>query len=214
MIDPSGNVAVTFTIRTFIPSPEVGFLFKTFRGDSRGFHRTEGSARTTHTATIETDPEKAAKPLISANFTPGRTTQLSGSGGRPIKHGTATGESGFTAAQRLPGGSTLVIMRGNESNPLVAGSPGISYEFMALVSPDGQQIVYAGSRDGFPGYEGYVDSESREATLFQFAPGSESPLSLFPPMEHIFLGTVYMRSTNAADPFFGTGFCSADNICH
>src|SRR6185503_14312264 len=47
--------------------------------------------------------------------------------------------------------------KGNESNPLVLGSPGITYDFMIGVQSEGPKgnatVTVNGQHDGFPAYE-------------------------------------------------------------
>lgn len=176
-IDPDGREEIAVTITTRITTPTTTFMGATFLGDAGG-----NTFRTRQTVKIETDPAKGGA-LKSATGEVGRTVMLSPvlAASEPNRQPT-TMEAG---ASRDANGTTTMTASGNESNPLVPGSPGITYSFSFAVGSDGSTKL-TGAHDGFPGYTVEVTREDGTTeTIYEHDPEEtgEGPGSLIPPAE-------------------------------
>jgi RHS repeat-associated protein len=154
-IDPTGEEKILIVVTTFIPQPSVTAPVsgRRFEGDDRNVGD-PGGFRTQQTIIIETDPSKG-KAEISKSRDTGITHEL-GPDGSYIGQGQASGESLEAAVTRGESG-VFVQMKGNESDPLIALAPGITYDFQITVQSEGSQgnltVSVGGSHDSFPGYE-------------------------------------------------------------
>lgn len=80
----------------------------------------------------------------------------------------------------------MVRVSGNEANPLVPGSPGITFDFKIKISDKGEMCL-TGSHDGYPAYEIYIYREGQPPFLLHGHDPritGENERSLFPPAEH------------------------------
>ena len=182
-IDPNGREEITVTVTTRIPTATTSLGRLTFAGDAGG-----DTFRTRQTAKIETDPSKGG-PLKSAKGEVGRTVMVTTLAGTPVVGASDPNRTPTTMtadATRGSDGSTTVTMSGNESNPLVPGSPGITYSMSLTVNSDGTTQL-EGQHDGYPGYTVEVTREDGTTeTIYTHDPEEtgEGPGSLFPPAEH------------------------------
>jgi RHS repeat-associated protein len=78
-IDPNGKQVVTITYDAFIPSQTATIAGFKYAGDNRGFSTSpKASSRISISVTVETDPAKAANPLIGTpQVSVGSTTRVS-----------------------------------------------------------------------------------------------------------------------------------------
>jgi RHS repeat-associated protein len=156
-IDPDGEEKIKIIVQTFIPHKDVTAGGRTFEGDNRDATGS-GGFRTQQIIMIETDPtQNGGNPEISSIKDTGLTTELTGPGGDPKGSKQAEGESLEVRVSRNQNGAVTIHVKGNESNPMVSGSPGITYDMVVTVTsngPNGDAVVgVTGSHDGFPGYE-------------------------------------------------------------
>jgi RHS repeat-associated protein len=176
-IDPDGREEIKVTYTTTVNTPTVGPSLTTL---GRTF---AGGMKSQQTMVIETDPSKGPA-LKSHQGVRGPTTELT-----PGREGTTPGGEAKTmqaSASRGPDGSTSLTFSGNESNPQVEGSPGISYSFSFTVSPDGS-FTLSGQHDGFPQHQMKVTREDgTSGTVLEHDPQKtgEGPDSLFGSGEH------------------------------
>ena len=207
--DPDGKEKIKIEIKTFIPQKSVGG----YDGDNRNIGEA-GTSRTKQTIEIETDPSKRPRPSsknsskalgsLKSAATPlpfpatvGPETDSSRETGN--SRNTITGSTGKASGETLlqyakdSGNKVIVNAQGNEQNPLVPGSPGITFNFTLQITSTGAQnpleIVITGDHDAFPGYEIIVtrpEAENNQPTvIYGFDPreGDTTPISLFPPTD-------------------------------
>ncbi|HYG82366.1 MAG TPA: RHS repeat-associated core domain-containing protein, partial [Pyrinomonadaceae bacterium] len=212
-IDPDGKEKIKVIIRTFIPgktvkAPDVsettfqdsqrGIIrgkIRTFEGDNRKAGEHPERFRTQHTIIIETDPSKnGGRPVYSDEARTGPTREILPNGEK--REAQATGDTMKLAeASYAQGHPNTVAIRayGDEPNPLVPGSPGISYDFTIVVRASGPgdsaTVAILGEHDGFPGYEIAIvrpeTGNESETIITSHNPDDEweTPFSLLPPME-------------------------------
>ena len=77
-----------------------------------------------------------------------------------------------------------MVFQGNEANPIVDFSPGITYQFRLWINATNilaPVVLMEGEHDGFPAYEVYVDM----TTIYTHDPrdSGQKVDSLFPPAE-------------------------------
>jgi len=180
-------------ITTFIPQPVVvAPLKKQFEGDNRSPGE-PGGFRTQQVIVVETDPTKnGGDPLVSYNRDTGITHELNYNG-EVIKQGQASGSTLEVAVKRDRNGTLVIQAKGNESDPLLIGAPGITYDFNVAISSSGTSseatVQVSGAHDGFPGYEIMVDRQEvkdhKSALVYAFDPRKTGGTvrQLFPPMD-------------------------------
>jgi hypothetical protein len=149
----------------------------TFLGDGGG-----STFRTRQTVKVETDPSKGAA-FKGSKGEVGQTVRLSPA---PAASDPNRQPTTMTAdASRDAAGTTTMNASGNESNPLVPGSPGITYNFSLAIGADGSTQL-TGAHDGFPGYTVDVTREDGTTeTIYEHDPEEtgDGPGSLIPPAE-------------------------------
>jgi hypothetical protein len=154
-IDPNGEEKILVVVHTFIPQPTVKAPIsgRLFEGDDRNVGGS-GGFRTQQIITIETDPSKGG-PEVSSFSDTGITHEL-GSDGSIIGQAKAKGDTLEAAVTRGDSG-VFIQMKGNESDPLITGAPGITYDFHLNLQSQGTQgnlnVTVGGSHDKFPAYE-------------------------------------------------------------
>lgn len=196
-IDPTGLEKIIVIVRTHIPAqtvthpPGVG---PTFRGDNnqrgeRVSHRSEQKI------VIETDARRPNANNFD-HFTNVGTTHREARGLGSVRgpsEATADGSTLQAGATRNNGNTVTINTSGNEANPLVPGSPGISYHINITVQSDGAdgnvRVGVSGTHDGFPAYEVVVErpeSGNTSNTVYLHDPNKtgDGPGSLFPPEEY------------------------------
>jgi RHS repeat-associated protein len=177
LIDPDGREEITVTITTRVTTPTTSFMGMTFLGDSGG-----STFRSRQSVKMETDPSKGAAFKGSTGAV-GMSVMLS-----PVVAVSDPNRQPTTMkadASRDASGTTTMTASGNESNPLVPGSPGITYNFSLAVGSDGGTKL-TGAHDGFPGYTVDVTREDGTTeTIYEHDPEEtgEGPGSLIPPAE-------------------------------
>lgn len=204
---------IKIIIRSFIPqktvdSPSPGVVNqtnllmgkgRTFEGDNRNAGEHPDRYRTQQTITIETDPLKSGgKPLLSNDGIAGLTREILPNGS--IAEARANGDTlkANASYMNLPLAHILginvvsITATGNENNPLVKMSPGISYNLNITVASgaDGALGVQVnGDHDGFPAYEVLIvrpdTGDNSEHLITDYNPNdhNKGPWSLFPPMD-------------------------------
>jgi RHS repeat-associated protein len=201
-IDPDGAERLQVIVQTFIPMRTVAAPGRAllnnryFEGDHRNAGE-PGGFRTQQIITIETDPRKnGGNPQLGQiNRDTGITRELSSPNGEEIDKGRATGETLGGEVSRDESGVVNIHVHGNESDPLVTGAPGITYNFDIKVQSDGTQgnatITVSGEHDKFPAYEIIVSRPELPKTgstvVYQHDPREKNttPWTLFPIAPHI-----------------------------
>ena len=194
-IDPDGEEKIRVIVRTFIPqkyvrAPHPNGIIRKFEGDNRDAGK-PGTSRTEQIVTIETDPRRnGGSPMY----------------GQPIRNTGVTREIGWLGVyENQSSGETLkatvsrdknvvtVQAEGNESNPLIMGAPGITYDLKIGVQSEGADgnltVTVNGDHDGFPAYEVLIvrpeTGDNTERLVFSHDPRTtgQTAGSLIPPME-------------------------------
>ena len=194
-IDPNGEEKIKVIVRTFIPDKTVSMPhpkggIRTFEGDNRDIGKS-GTYRTQQIITIETDPQKNNGSPIYGK--PERDT------GVTVEHGwiwnsskKASGDS-LEAAVKRDKNVVSIKVKGDENNPLVMGSPAITYDLMIGIQSEGPKgnvtVTVNGHHDGFPAYEILIvrpeTGDNSEKLVYGHDPRTtgQSALSLAPPAE-------------------------------
>lgn len=206
-VDPNGREKVEIIIRTYIPYPAIQYPpTVVFNGntDDNG-HRLKGREgyKTEQRVSFETDPRKPGASFFeqSSSVGPTRRTALEPQvlvkGGVSIlfpvtREAQASGDTLKLDITRTKEG-ILIHAKGNESNPLAPGSPGITFDFKILVKSEGAtgrlDIKITGSHDGFPAYEVEVrrpeaDDQIQIVPIHDPRKTGDGPTSLGPPSEY------------------------------
>ncbi|OFW43883.1 MAG: hypothetical protein A3J29_15980 [Acidobacteria bacterium RIFCSPLOWO2_12_FULL_67_14b] len=195
------DVEVTITVNSFIPeewvtSPFLGGAENTqiFEGDNRSFQRT-GSSRIHQEVRISLTAPPLNIVKIGKTVLYDKVSSLDGAnrlttaakadtvlGDSTLKIAEATASSnGVTIQTTRSGNVVTAVLSGGVNNPLVV-SPDIDYQVTVSIDfSDGPNPTFSvtGSHDGFPNYEMCIN----ERRLYQHDHGSQTPFSLFPPME-------------------------------
>jgi hypothetical protein len=192
-IDPEGLEKIVVIVRTFIPAEKVTHppgVGATFKGD----YNSKGervSARTEHRMVVGTDARKPnANNFVENSPSVGRTERLARGVGSMTgpSQGSASGESMQAGLARINDNTVRLDVKGDEANPLVSGSPGITYRFAITVSSAGEtgiaSVGVLGQHDGFPAYEIEVirpDSGGTSTKVHQHDPNKtgDGPQSLY-----------------------------------
>ncbi|GIU83015.1 MAG: hypothetical protein KatS3mg006_2079 [Pyrinomonadaceae bacterium] len=186
-IDPNGLEKIVVIVRTYIPEQKLAFLGQTFKGDfdEKG---NRVSARIEQRIVVETDARKPDADKIEHEKKVGETVRIS-----PFPAtGKASGETLKAKLARSSDNEVVVLVEGNESNPLVPMSPGITYRFRITISSEGEngnvKVTVSGEHDGFPAYEIIIERpESGDVSeeVYRYDPREtgQTPWSLFPPEE-------------------------------
>jgi len=156
-IDLYGWEIFEVVVWTYIETPtvEAPWLLKKrlFRGDNHG--PGGGSYRTIHRIVIETcGPSKGLIPGSEWKDT-GITEELNPTTHAVIATGKASGST-LKASVTTTASQVIVNMEGDESNPLVEGSPGITYWITITFDTKAGVARYTGKHDEFPAYEFYI----------------------------------------------------------
>ena len=158
-IDPDGEEKIKVIVRTFIPQKTVSMPHpnggvRTFEGDNRDIGK-PGTYRTQQIITIETDPRRNNGSPIYGK--PERDTGVTIERGWIWDSTKKASGNTLEAAVKRDNDVVNIQAKGNESNPLVMGSPGITYDFMIGVQSEGSNgnvsVTVNGQHDGFPAYE-------------------------------------------------------------
>jgi RHS repeat-associated protein len=126
LIDPDGKEEIRVTIRAFIPESNFRYpagIGPMWKGDGRSFSAgASASSRAQVTFTIETDPSKSVRPLVSDP-----TFKTSGSAVNVYGLFTATANSDVTGTvgtnTRMSDGTSVVSLSMTASDPLIPGAP-------------------------------------------------------------------------------------------
>jgi RHS repeat-associated protein len=194
-VDPNGEEKIQVIIRTFIPqktvsAPGVPTGSRTFEGDNRGVGK-PGTYRTEQIITIETDPKKNnGNPIYGK---PERNT------GTTVERGLFWNSTGKASGETLEAqvgrneDTVNIQAKGNESNPLVLGSPGVTYDLMIGIKSDGPKgevtVNVSGQHDGFPAYEVLIvrpeSGDNAEHLVYGYDSRTtgQTAASLLPPAE-------------------------------
>jgi RHS repeat-associated protein len=162
-IDPDGEEEFEVVVTTFIPQKQVeapGRLLVTtryFDGDDRNVGGDESKYRTQQVIRIETDPNKnGGNPEVKYSRDVGESVERD-SDGKVIARDKANGDTLGYSIARGDDGTVKIHVYGNESNPLVSGAPGITYNFDIAINSEGPKgnatVTVAGEHDAFPAYE-------------------------------------------------------------
>lgn len=198
-IDPDGEEKIQIIVETFIPAKSVSVTFGgTHKGDNRpvpeaGQSYDGGSFRTQQIVTIETDPSKnGGNPIYGSIYKDTGVSNESDREGKPRgKSKQASGKTLTGGVSRNKDGSVDIHLQGDESNPNVPGSPGITYHYNINVrqEKDGKVIVtVTGSHDKYPAHviaATRIDKpKAKTTTVYSFSPdkAGTDPLSLLPPL--------------------------------
>jgi RHS repeat-associated protein len=158
-IDPDGEEKIKVIVRTFIPQTTVSMPHpnggvRTFEGDNRDIGK-PGTYRTQQIITVETDPRRNNGSPIYGK--PERDTGVTIERGWIWDSTKKASGNTLEAAVKRDNDVVSIQAKGNESNPLVMGSPGITYDFMIGVQSEGPKgnvtVTVNGQHDGFPAYE-------------------------------------------------------------
>jgi len=170
--DPDGLEKVRIIIQTFIPdqtvkAPSPGIVSptmggRTFEGDGRGVGE-PGTYRTRQVIEIETDRSKndnGRKILLSNDAKPGTTREIFPNGSTNTARADVKSDANATYTAV---GQDFINVRATlaAANPLVAGSPPISYDANVEVFSHGTSgdlsVRATGDRTQFPGMEIFVE---------------------------------------------------------
>lgn len=138
---------------------------------------------------VETDAKKPNSNNFENTPTVGRSDRLGRGVGSMTgpSQGTSSGESMQAGLVRINDNSVRLDVKGDEGNPLVLTSPGITYRFNITVSSEGEtgraSVGVLGQHDGFPAYEIEVirpDSGGTSTKVYQHDPNKtgDGPQSL------------------------------------
>ena len=187
-----GLEKIVVIVRTFIPyekithPPGVG---PTFKGDYNS-KKERISARIEHRMVVETDAKRPNSNNFENSPTVGRSERLARGLGSLMgpSQGTASGETMQAGLVRINDNTVRLDVKADEANPLVSGSPGITYRFNITVSSEGEtgrtSVGVLGEHDGFPAYEIEVirpDSGGTSTKVYQHDPNKtgDGPQSLY-----------------------------------
>jgi RHS repeat-associated protein len=193
LVDRDGREALTFQITTFIQQPVVA-------SPPAGWPPValyNGGMKTTQTFTIQTDPKKAADPVIDYAKDTGRTVRMDTSG-NPVERGKAEIDTIVLMAGRDSKGNAQVIAGAASTNPLEP-SPPIMYSL--LVSPDqaGTSFTYSLYFGGFPSIDiTATNEEGQMVTVFH----SDESTNLFGPVL-LFCGPLGCGDSESGTVSFG-----------
>jgi RHS repeat-associated protein len=191
-LDPDGLEKIEVIVRTYIPAeklthpPAVG---ATFKGD----YNSKGervSTRTEQKIIIDTDAKRADSDKITYTATVGKTVRTARGAGSILgpSEGQADGKSLQAGMVRINHNTVRVDVNGDEANPLVTASPGITFRFNITVSSEGKDgkvsIGVLGQHDGFPAYEIEIarpESGGSSTVVYQHDPNKtgDGPQSLY-----------------------------------
>lgn len=147
--------------------PNIPFLRRTFNG----------GLKTAQTVSVDVNE---CEITWESNYV-GLTIEYDSSGG--IKGtGRSSGDTITASANmRFDDCVCVVTMSGNEANPLVMGSPGISYDVLISIFPSVREYAWWVEHDGFPSHE-FRGHSGTALYSFSHVSAGTSPLRLFPPM--------------------------------
>jgi RHS repeat-associated protein len=169
-IDPLGLVIVNLKYQAYIETPTVTFLGQTFNG----------GVKIRHSINVDTD----AASLIEVEKYIGHTIEYAYPGGPVTGEGQATGSTvkasiDARGPSRGSGDSWFrVKMSGDESNPLVSGAPGITYEVFIYFYKCSRKISWTGTHDRFPSHDFF--EKGKLVHHFSHVTAGTTPASLFP----------------------------------
>jgi hypothetical protein len=98
--------------------------------------------------------------------------------------GKATGAT-LKSSVTVNGKNVRVKLDGDEGNPLMPGSPGITYTITINFNGTTGRATFSGEHDGFPSYDFYAGRMIRNWSHVQ---AGTTPRALFPPMDQPFQG--------------------------
>jgi RHS repeat-associated protein len=196
--DPTGREKVEVIIRTYIPRQSVTYpprVGATFNGnvDSHG-RRLPGKEgfKTEQRITIETDANKSVL-VYDQQASTGPTHRVARGIGNFLftSEGQSDGSTLKQTASRDSQNTVTAHISGNESNPIVTDSPGISFHFNVSVTSDGPNstasVSINGTHDGFPAYELQINRPEAGTTtitnLHDPNKTGDTPRALYPPEE-------------------------------
>jgi RHS repeat-associated protein len=193
-IDLEGLEKYIVTFRAFIPqekvrNPDSTRNDKYYAGDNRREYQANATRyRTSQSVNVDFDNKKMSRLQNIAAGSTGLDKD-----GKPITSSTA-GKAGNiqgnTDAFEKGEDNAVIKFDTHASNKLSAAAPAIDAVLNLTITPgkDGTfNFSVSGATDGFPAYELWVtDDKGNSYLLFNRNPieSKETPLSLFPPMEH------------------------------
>jgi RHS repeat-associated protein len=172
LFDPNGQEELTIQLRAYIPqASQLGF-----KGDDRGPTSSQGvSSRTSITLRVETDPSKAANPLLGTPVSSAGQTQN-------LLTGQATTQTvGLPTATvtRDANGNVLINIQQSAANPLTpsAATPPITSDLNVTVPTDGSSVTTAGTVSGSPAFELNVTGEGGSQANIPLQGASSNPFA-------------------------------------
>ncbi|MGE0853687.1 MAG: papain-like cysteine protease family protein [Hyphomicrobiaceae bacterium] len=204
-------LTVELKYRMFIPSPAIDAPFAAFGGDGRGFSYADGTSRGEITARVRLDMQSGIESIEIVDAHWGESTEYDADdvfhpdgkpdwwhekqpGAQPTARKTlgrtsdnlnvVRGAPGMTLdIEAMAERAALLTVTAAGGLPLSKTAPDIDAEVsvMLRVSGDVVEAKVAGSHDGFPCHELYINGQ-RVYTYDPVAAGND-PTSLFPPQD-------------------------------
>ncbi|HEV3077070.1 MAG TPA: RHS repeat-associated core domain-containing protein [Thermoanaerobaculia bacterium] len=149
LVDLTGKEQITFQITTQITQPLVAAPAINYSFGSVPAHLYAGGMKTTQLFTIETDPKKAADPIVASHKETGVTNRVD-LNGNVIEAGKASADSIVLLGGRDSAGNALVVAGTSANNPLEALAPPIFLSVTIQPSQSGGSFSADISFGGYP----------------------------------------------------------------
>jgi hypothetical protein len=167
--DPFGLATVNLKYETYIETTTVTFK-PPLVGKARTFN---GGVKTRHSVNVDTD----ANTVTRVEKYIGPTIEY-GPTGNIIGRGQASGSTVKAYVAYFNPRTLVVIMEGDEGNPLVRFAPGITYSVGVTFDRCTRKMTWKGSHDKFPSHDFY--EQGKRVHHFSHTAAGTSPLYLFP----------------------------------
>ena len=163
-LDSDGLQVIKLSYVTYIETSTISYLGRTFNGGTK----------TWDNVTVDTDTSSITTRDKGCGY-----TYEYNSAGAVIGTGHASGSTLSATLSKSDDCHFTVTMGGNESNPLVSLSPGITYETTFSFDLDAGTLSWTGAHDQFPSHQMYIDDTSKYT--FSHVTAGTSPSYLLPP---------------------------------
>jgi RHS repeat-associated protein len=170
--DPNGMEEIEVQLRAYIPQANQG----PFKGDNRGPTTSQNvTSRTSITIRVETDPSKAANPLLS------NPVSQAGQSENLLTGNKATQTVGLPTATvtRDDKGNVVINVKQDAALPLTPQTltPGIKSDLNITIPPNASSVTTAGTVSGSPAFELNVSTEGGSDVNIPLQGASSNPLA-------------------------------------
>jgi RHS repeat-associated protein len=161
--DPYGLAIVNLKYVTYIEPARITFRGRTFNG----------GVKTRHSVNVDTDTPSVTRveKYIGPTIEYGANGEIKG-------RGQASGSTIKAYVAYNNPRSLVVVMEGNEGNPLVPLAPGITYSVAVFFDRCTRKMEWEGSHDRFPSHDFY--EKGNLAHHFSHTVAGTTPWNLFP----------------------------------